>query len=196
MIRLNPTNINSKENNDKVFLERWRGQVHYVDYPRFQRLAKYFKDGKYLDIGCFNSPMPYELAQDNHFKREVYAIDHAPITIETLKEKFPEVNYLCQDFTQLPFEDESMDYVVAGEVIEHLENPKEFIKEAVRALKKGGYFALSTPYKERADALISREHVWSFDDTDILNLLKEYGQVEITHYQDTTQIIIAYLKKQ
>jgi len=45
----------------------------------------------------------------------------------------------------LDFEDEKFDYVIAIEVIEHLENPYNLIHESYRILKKGGKLILTTP---------------------------------------------------
>jgi len=45
----------------------------------------------------------------------------------------------------LPHRDASFDLVVAFEVIEHLENWREFLLEARRVLTPGGQFIVSTP---------------------------------------------------
>jgi ubiquinone/menaquinone biosynthesis C-methylase UbiE len=140
--------------------------------------------------------MPYEIATDRRYKAEVWALDSCAPLIEELRAHFPEVNYIIGNCLALPFEKEIMDYIVAGELLEHLEKPEDFIKEVMRVLKPGGYLALSTPYNEGpSQPLIAKEHLWSFDDNDIIELLKSYGEVEITHYKDTTNNIIAFCKK-
>lgn len=45
----------------------------------------------------------------------------------------------------LPYEKNNFDYLVAIEVLEHLENPHHFIREARRVLKRGGELILTTP---------------------------------------------------
>ncbi|HWO08031.1 MAG TPA: methyltransferase domain-containing protein [Polyangiaceae bacterium] len=45
----------------------------------------------------------------------------------------------------LPEEDGALDAVLALEVIEHLENPRAFLREIARVLKPGGSLVLSTP---------------------------------------------------
>jgi len=45
-----------------------------------------------------------------------------------------------------PFRDKRFDSVIAGEVIEHVENPSHVLRECNRVLKKGGKFIVSTPH--------------------------------------------------
>ena len=45
----------------------------------------------------------------------------------------------------LPFADESFDYVVSFQVIEHIDDDKEFVREIHRVLRKGGKFIVTTP---------------------------------------------------
>ena len=43
------------------------------------------------------------------------------------------------------FADESFDYVISFQVIEHIKRDKKFVKEVNRVLRKGGKFIVSTP---------------------------------------------------
>lgn len=47
---------------------------------------------------------------------------------------------------KIPLPDNSADTVMMTEILEHLQNPKEAIKEAARLLKPGGYMIISTPF--------------------------------------------------
>jgi 2-polyprenyl-3-methyl-5-hydroxy-6-metoxy-1,4-benzoquinol methylase len=62
----------------------------------------------------------------------------------------------------------SFDAVIAAEVIEHLENPREVAREWYRILKPGGSLVLSTPNNESIRSLVAlliRGHFVAFDDT-------------------------------
>jgi len=194
MERLNTINLNKPELAYKFFTERWRSQMHYVDWNSVVLMAKGFNGGKYLDVGCFNSPLPYELTRD--FKdAEIHAVDYCEPLIKDLQARYPEVKYQVADATKLPFEDGYFDRVVAGELLEHTEKPEEYVKELVRVVKSGGTLAVSVPNDEIRTGAVSAEHLWSFNSTDIINLLKGYGEVSLTFYQDTHPVLIAYVKK-
>ena len=62
----------------------------------------------------------------------------------------------------------SFDAVIAAEVIEHLENPREVAREWYRLLKPGGTLLLSTPNNESIRSLVAlliRGHYVAFDDS-------------------------------
>lgn len=192
MRRLNPNNINIPELSNDIFQNRWHGQVHYIDWERFKSLAKHYKGGAYLDLGCFNSPMPGELKR-NYPESEIVGIDHADKVIARMREIFPEVRYIKKDFTTIPFHDGYFDYIVAGEVIEHLEHPDRFIQEGMRVLKKGGWFAISTPFDEKNRS--NPEHTWGYTKEDIKELFDPYGDAEIDDVLGDYPVLMAWCKK-
>lgn len=55
----------------------------------------------------------------------------------------------------LPLEEASVDTAAAIEVIEHLENPRAFVRELVRVTKPGGWLAISTPNQLSLLSLLS-----------------------------------------
>tara|TARA_R100001530_G_scaffold127734_1_gene97061 strand:- start:11847 stop:12434 length:588 start_codon:yes stop_codon:yes gene_type:complete len=194
MERFTRKNINTPELSEKIFKEKWNEDVHTVDGNRFDELARDFKGGRYLDIGCFNSPKLGELAEIEG--NEIHGIDHAKRVIDVMSLKFPNVNYKVGDCYELPYEDEYFDYIVSGELLEHLEVPQEMIAEAMRVLKSGGTMAISTPYMEgRGQSLISDEHLWSFGYADMSELFDQYGRVEITVNSDNVKVFLVYVTK-
>ncbi|HEV7744990.1 MAG TPA: class I SAM-dependent methyltransferase [Pyrinomonadaceae bacterium] len=63
-------------------------------------------------------------------------------------EGFPLEAKFCQaelDSGKVPLADGSVDVVAAVEVIEHLENPRAFMRELVRLAKPGGWIVVTTP---------------------------------------------------
>lgn len=77
----------------------------------------------------------------------------------------------------LPFADESFDYVVSFQVIEHIKRDKEFVREVHRVLKKGGKFIVSTPNRPMS---LTRNpwHVREYTAEQFGALLSSFAEVE------------------
>jgi SAM-dependent methyltransferase len=71
-------------------------------------------------------------------------------------EKSPEVaertrgdaEFVTFDGEQLPFDDGSFELVYCKQVLEHVERPRELLREVARVLEPGGWFAGSTSHLE------------------------------------------------
>jgi ubiquinone/menaquinone biosynthesis C-methylase UbiE len=56
---------------------------------------------------------------------------------------------ILADACYLPFKTESLNLVIASEILEHLNSPETAADEILRVLRKGGKAIVSTPYKEK-----------------------------------------------
>lgn len=164
MKRIAKENINTPE----LFDHHFSGRFQYADIIRLEKLAKHFKGGYYLELGCFDSPLP-NIIKERFPDSYVTALDFSPKVIETFKPKYPQINYIQASVPPIPFI-ETFDYIVAGEFIEHMEDPEEFIRECQRALTPGGWLALSTPLEEsESNEMGGGQHIWSFTEQDFKN---------------------------
>ena len=77
----------------------------------------------------------------------------------------------------IPFADESFDYVVSFQVIEHIKRDKEFVREVHRVLKRGGKFIVSTPNRPMS---LTRNpwHVREYTAEQFSQLLSLFAEVE------------------
>lgn len=177
MKRLAKENVNTPEYFDEVF-RSYKFKI-YNDVPKVRLRVKYLLDkfvgGRFLDITCGLSPASIEAAKVPN--SEVHAIDFSSALIKNLRKRYPDINYIIGDIRNLPYRDGFFDYVIAGEILEHMEDPEEIIKEAVRVLSPGGILAVSTPYKDLCGGK-SPTHVWEFEEEDIRKMLKKYGQAK------------------
>jgi len=57
------------------------------------------------------------------------------------------IEFLVASAYELPFEDNSFDYIVSSEVIEHLKYPEKMLLEIKRVWNKKGKIIISTPIK-------------------------------------------------
>lgn len=169
--------------------ERYLGNLACYDMEREYLLNKHFAGGRWASVGCLNSVMPVILAESPN--DEIYGIDFAGEILEFLRPRFPKVNYITHDIREgMP--DIAVDYIVAGEVIEHMEDPKKFVEDCLSILLPGGWLAISTPWEEgvKQSAVDREAHLWSFSEQDIkdlgfteVELLKEGSQTSILAWQ-------------
>lgn len=77
----------------------------------------------------------------------------------------------------LPFEDDTFDYVVSFQVIEHIKQDRAFVAEVLRVLRKGGKFIVSTPNRHMS---LTRNpwHVREYTAEELGALLSGFTHVE------------------
>lgn len=131
----------------------------------YRRLAG--KGGMIVELGCGLSPF---LSQS--LFTDPWGLDFSAATIRQCKEKYPGVMYVVGSAIQTPFDNKMFEVSVAGELIEHLENPKDLIAEMVRITKRR--IIISSPKLEFQDP----EHLWEFEPEDLVALLAPYGSAE------------------
>ncbi|MFT5238284.1 MAG: ubiquinone/menaquinone biosynthesis C-methylase UbiE [Ulvibacter sp.] len=78
-------------------------------------------------------------------KAKVTSIDIAPKLVALTKKKNPDTIAVEGSLLELPFEDNTFDYVISSEVIEHTPDPYSATKELIRVLKPGGSLCITAP---------------------------------------------------
>ncbi|MEK7120966.1 MAG: class I SAM-dependent methyltransferase [Patescibacteria group bacterium] len=198
--------LNSSQEYDRIYEERQKRGQDAHDMRRWGKLLRYFSHGDIIDLGCLDSGI-VDLVKNR--KDTTYTgIDIAELAIHTQKIKYKNyenVSFFPADLYETPFQDEAFDYVVLGEVIEHLDEPQKAITEAMRILRKDGTLALSTPLEEEKEigAIDKDRHVWSFSKQDIIDLLSPYNEPKIQiigsqyfpTYKYAWPTLIAFCKK-
>lgn len=93
----------------------------------------------------------------------------------------------------LPFADESFDCVVSFQVIEHIREDAEFVREVQRVLKKGGTFIVSTPNRPMS---LTRNpwHVREYTSEQFGALLSSFAEVETMGVAGNQQVWCYYEK--
>jgi len=124
-------------------------QTAYTSWYMFmfpELISELKSDSKILEVGCGQAKGLRYLANKNHIKQEnIFGIDQSPTAIKFAKTRLPKANLKQGDAYSLDFTNNSFDFVLMMEVIEHLENPLKALKEAFRVLKSNGVLIVSFP---------------------------------------------------
>lgn len=134
--------------------------LHKVAF-RFRRLhCPVKREALVLEIGAGGNPYP----------RANVLLDAYEDTVERREKRLVNDRPLVLGFAEnLPFRDQSFDFIIASHVLEHSKDPDAFIKELVRVGKAG--------YIETPDAFFERINPWTFhrlEVTDREGVLKIY----------------------
>jgi ubiquinone/menaquinone biosynthesis C-methylase UbiE len=102
-----------------------------------------------LDIGCGNARDITRIAERGG---EVVGVDNSPGMVEAARQELERmglsgITLQVGDATSLDFADASFDKVLCSEVIEHIPDAAQALREMRRVLRPGGSLVLSTPNK-------------------------------------------------
>jgi SAM-dependent methyltransferase/glycosyltransferase involved in cell wall biosynthesis len=137
-------------------------------YHRTKFYLDYIKQGyNVLDCGCSNGGLIKYLEENVGCK--VFAFDIAQLNCARARENVPYADVLCGDIERIPFKSEYFDVVIAGEIIEHVLDVEEAVKECFRVLKEGGYFLFTVP--PRDDRAENPEHINYLDKQSLKRLI-------------------------
>jgi len=122
---------------------------------RFQVIEPHIRHGEILDLGCVDSRPAKHSAQERidhkpnlllkrifESNKNTLGIDIDPAGIDVLKKMG--FNAQCANVETMDL-GKQFDTIIAGELIEHLENPGLFLRNMHRHLKPTGTLIISTP---------------------------------------------------
>lgn len=100
------------------------------------------KNKSFLDAGCGTGLFTKKAIERG---ANVTSIDIAPKLVELTKKKNPVTNAIEASLLHLPFEDNTFDYVMSSDVIEHTTEPYKATLELIRVLKPNGKICITVP---------------------------------------------------
>lgn len=140
---------------------------------------KYRKNNRLLDVGC---GMGFFLEQAKKRGWEVYGTEYSPKAVEINEAKG--IKMMQGQLNSTLFKDTDFDIVTSFEVIEHINNPLEEVREIYKLLRKGGLFYCTTPnfnsllryyLKENYNVINYPEHLSYYTKKTLNKLLTENG---------------------
>lgn len=165
---------NSVENNT-YFFKNYRDTIKYLQnniYPLIH------KDSVVLDAGCgTGNPLI-----SKHIVKELIGCD---INLDAIKSNV-DISYgLVGDLENIVFCENTFDLIMSFDVIEHIENPLVFIKNAYKSLRKGGYLFLVMPNRNSLFGLVARLFPYSLK-VKILKILGSSTTNTVHYYRLNT----------
>jgi SAM-dependent methyltransferase len=107
------------------------------DLPRGLRILDVGSGGGYLSGALGSRGM------------NVIALDLSTDSLAAVRNRWSSVRVAVGDAYSLPAPDSSLDAVVATEVLEHLERPRDAAAEARRVIRPGGRYVVTVPYRQK-----------------------------------------------
>jgi len=138
-------------------------------------MRMFFRHGKFLDIGC-------GLGRYFGYIRdcEIHGVDFSEKVCQKAREDNPSATVLCHDITAgLPYTDNTFDYILCAEVLEHMKDPQALVNEIYRVLKPDGIVIIATPFENR---IVCDEHLWEFTDLDLLKFMEKFTNTSVLRY--------------
>jgi SAM-dependent methyltransferase len=126
---------------------------YITDEYYFNKYLQHVKNKKVLDVGCGIAEVKVLF---DKWGCDYWGTDLVPETIGRLKAN--NVNATLGDARDIPFEDNSFDFVFSFGVIEHFDETEKSIEEHIRVTKHGGDILITVPNRITPYALI--ESAW------------------------------------
>lgn len=97
---------------------------------------------KVLDLGCGEGTRLNLVLTK---KQQGTGVDISPTAINLGRKRYPGINFVKADLEKIPLENDSFDLIYSAYVLEHLSDPEQVLKEAIRLMKKEGFLVLIAP---------------------------------------------------
>lgn len=120
---------------------------YHNDLEMYLNFAKNIKPMRILDAGCAQGTLALLLAE-NGFNVTALDLRFKFIKYAASRYESGNMDFVCSNILSPPFKSKKFDLVYAGQLIEHLINPIDLLKNIRTILKPSGYLILTTPNHE------------------------------------------------
>lgn len=149
-------------------------------YYKKNRIRKYIKKGRILDVGCGRGYF-LRMMQDDGW--QVEGLEADPTVAAELSAAYG-VNIRAEDLLERCFPETYFDVITISHVLEHMQCPAEVIRECGRLLKSGGLLVVSVPNIDSLQAAAGRlawfhldlpNHLYHFSEKGLVKLLNNHA---------------------
>jgi ubiquinone biosynthesis O-methyltransferase len=143
--------------------------------------------GKVLDVGCADGYFARLFALNGH---NTIGIDQSKHLLglaqaKQKKDKLPNLEYKYATCEKLPFSDAAFDSIFMGEVLEHVNSPRDVIAEGMRVLKPNGTMVITVPTR----LMFAIDHVRTVKPRALRRLLAPFGSIKTMHLVNFDQYL-------
>ena len=147
----------------------------------YQQLAPRCAGLEVLEAGCGEG---YGADLISRVARRVIALDYDKTTVAHVRARYPRVEVMHGNLAELPLADASVDVVVNFQVIEHLWDQTQFVRECARVLRPSGLLMVSTPnritFSPGRDTPINPFHTRELNADELTRLLVDAGFTSVS----------------
>lgn len=171
--------------NAKKFKEKWGLNCDYYFYPRMELVNLIAEPEEMpfniLDIGCGCGAMLAYL-KGKYPNATTYGVEIASAAADIARHFG---NVICADIEALdfPWPENIFDYIIMGDVLEHLQEPSIVLRKLKKHLKENGHIITSIPNMKHYSVMLPLivEDLFTYSDAGILDTthLKMYTKTEI-----------------
>jgi len=146
---------------------------------RYQKIANLIPENArtIIDVGCGDGYLVY-LAHAKSGTALLHGLEYDEIGLRYAKQKLGEkkiaADLIQGDIFQMPYESNIFDVVLNADVIEHLDNPEDAVREMHRIMRPGGLLLLSTPQRRANEGKWDALHVHEFSTRELKDLCEKY----------------------
>jgi SAM-dependent methyltransferase len=147
----------------------------------YQQLAPRCAGLEVLEAGCGEG---YGADLISRVARRVIALDYDETTVAHVRARYPRVEVMHGNLAELPLAEASFDVVVNFQVIEHLWDQTQFVRECARVLRPSGLLMVSTPnritFSPGRDTPINPFHTRELNADELTRLLVDAGFTSVS----------------
>jgi SAM-dependent methyltransferase len=147
----------------------------------YQQLVPRCAGLEVLEAGCGEG---YGADLISRIARRVIALDYDETTVAHVRARYPRVEVMHGNLAELPLADASVDVVVNFQVIEHLWDQTQFVRECARVLRPSGLLMVSTPnritFSPGRDTPINPFHTRELNADELTRLLVDAGFTSVS----------------
>ncbi len=165
---------------------------------RYEFYNSFYSGKKILDAACGSGYGSFHISKSG--ASSVLGVDISGESVSLAQKKYinSKLEFRKADCSDLRILNDNFDVIVSFETLEHLNDPKLFIKSAAEILNPGGYFICSTPNKMRLSGAghINQYHLNELNYPDFYKAMSDNFEIDSCYHQTETLPYLRYMEMQ